>query len=485
VASTFLADLDGRVREQTRLDAGHEAARPTTSIEELHQILCGGALGPAAAAALESAAAHGRALLPISGEGPACLSFASRALCGLVLESATTPEAVDLLVLALARTLRVSPEQAAFQLLDATAAEPTFLELPPALSIDAQLLLLQLLAPVEGISLWRRDVEGKTSCIARTPGRRPNDRTRTLASLTIEGGREGRAGKQLPQYAVPVHRWQRPHGALAATAEQESEVALASLRITAARLAPLLERQMLLERNAAHERSLVEASERRLTRLGYDLHDGPMQELVVLAYDLMAMRRRVDALVDDSGRLEVAPAFDELHERIVEIDRSLRELAQSLEARSLVEQPLRHLLEREIGSLVERCEIEANLSVTGDVDDLTTSQRLTLFRVIQEALTNVREHSGATQVTVAVESDRGNVTATVIDDGTGFEVSSALVSAARRGRLGLVGIHERVRLLGGAFEVDSKPGGPTRLTLTLPHWKPLGSAEVEAHRITR
>jgi hypothetical protein len=117
---------------------------------------------------------------------------------------------------------------------------------------------------------------------------------------------------------------------------------------------------MLLERNAKHERSLVEASERRLTRLGYDLHDGPMQELVVLAYDLMTMRRRVDALVDDQGRLEVAPAFDALHERIVEIDRSLRELAQSLEARSLVEQPIRHLLEREIGSLVERCEIEAD-----------------------------------------------------------------------------------------------------------------------------
>jgi two-component system sensor histidine kinase DegS len=241
---------------------------------------------------------------------------------------------------------------------------------------------------------------------------------------------------------------------------------------------------MLLERNAKHERSLVEASERRLTRLGYDLHDGPMQELVVLAYDLMAMRRRVDALVDDDGRLEVAPAFDELHERIVEIDRSLRELAQSLEARSLVEQPIRHLLEREIGTLVDRCEIEANLSVAGDVDSLTTSQRLTLFRVIQEALTNVREHSGAARVTVRVESERGNVTATVIDDGAGFEVSSALVSAARRGRLGLVGIHERVRLLGGTFEVVSRLGGPTRLTLTLPHWKPLGSAEVETHRAT-
>ena len=483
MASTFLADLDGRVHETSRRADEPDADQVAATIEELHLLLTGDTAGPAAAA-LEEAAAHARALAPVSGHAQACLAFAARALCGLALEDATSAEAVDALVDALARTLGVTPGQAAFALLDATAAEPSFLEVPPSVSIDAQLVLLQLLAPVHGISLWRREVEGNTTCIARTPDARQGNRTRTLASLTIESGKEGWAGKRAPLHAVPVYRWHRAYAALTASADEDSELVLAALRVTASRLTSLLERQMLLERNANHERSLVEASERRLTRLGYDLHDGPMQELVVLAYDLMAMRRRVDGLVDDDGRLEVAPAFDELHERIVEIDRSLRELAQSLEARSLVEQPIKHLLEREIGSLVERCEIEANLFVTGDVDGLTTSQRLTLFRVIQEALTNVREHSGASRVTVRVESERGNVTATVIDDGSGFEVSSALVSAARRGRLGLVGIHERVRLLGGSFEVVSRPGGPTRLTLTLPHWKPLASAEVEAHRAT-
>jgi len=483
VASTYLVEFGERISEASNRAADRPAEPSTASIRDLHRLLSGAATGPAAAA-LDEAAAHARALLPLCGEGRACLAFASRALCGLALEGETSAEAVDGLVEALAGKLDLPVAQAAFVLLDAASSEPSLLEIPPSVAIDAQLLLLQLLAPVHGVSLWRRDLEGSTTCIAHAHGARQGGRTRTLAALTIEGGREGRAGKRAPQHAVPVYRWQRPHAALAAAAEETSETAFAALRLTASRLTALLERQMLLERNAKHERSLVESSERRLTRLGYDLHDGPMQELVVLAYDLMAMRRRVDALVDDDGRLDVAPAFDALHERVVEIDRSLRELAQSLEARSLVEQPIRHLLEREIGSLVERCEIEADLSVTGDVDSLTTSQRLTLFRVIQEALTNVREHSGASRVTVRVESERGNVTATVIDDGVGFEVSSELVSAARRGRLGLVGVHERVRLLGGSFEVVSRTGGPTRLTLTLPHWKPLETAEVEAHRAT-
>jgi signal transduction histidine kinase len=483
VASTFLADLDGRVPDGLRHAAERRAEPTSTALGELQRLLSRTAVGPAGAA-LDEAAAYARTLVAVCGEERACLAFASRALCELALEGETSVEMAGELVEALARKLDLSAAQAAFVLLDAAFSEPGLLEVPPSVAIDAQLLLLQLLAPVHGVSLWRRDLDGSTVCIARAHGARQGDGTRTLAALTIENGREGRAGKRAAQHAVPVYRWQRPYAALVAAAEDGSESAFAALRLTASRLTALLERQMLLERNAKHERSLVESSERRLTRLGYDLHDGPMQELVVLAYDLMAMRRRVDALVDDRGRLEVTPAFDALHDRIVEIDRALRELAQSLEARSLVEQPIRHLLEREIGSLVERCEIEADLSVAGDVDSLTTSQRLTLFRVIQEALTNVREHSGASRVTVRVESERGNITATVVDDGVGFEVSSALVSAARRGRLGLVGIHERVRLLGGSFEVVSRPGGPTRLTLTLPHWKPLETAEVEAHRAT-
>ena len=59
----------------------------------------------------------------------------------------------------------------------------------------------------------------------------------------------------------------------------------------------------------------------------------------------------------------------------------------------------------------------------------------------------------------------------------GFEVAKTLITAAKRGRLGLVGMGERVRLLGGRFDVDSRPGGPTTLRLVLPRWRPVASSE--------
>ena len=67
---------------------------------------------------------------------------------------------------------------------------------------------------------------------------------------------------------------------------------------------------------------------------------------------------------------------------------------------------------------------------------------------------------------------RSAIEVRVTDDGHGFEVGRALARAAQRGRLGIVGIGERVRMLGGTFELDSAPGGPTILTFALPRVAP-------------
>jgi signal transduction histidine kinase len=67
----------------------------------------------------------------------------------------------------------------------------------------------------------------------------------------------------------------------------------------------------------------------------------------------------------------------------------------------------------------------------------------------------------------------------VTDNGRGFDVERTLVQAARKGRLGLVGMSERVRLLGGRFDLQSSPGGPTTISAKIPRWRPL-EAENEA-----
>ena len=112
----------------------------------------------------------------------------------------------------------------------------------------------------------------------------------------------------------------------------------------------------------------------------------------------------------------------------------------------------------------------------GDADQISPSQRIALLSVVGEALNNIREHgAGVTDVGIEIAFGHQGASARVVDDGCGFDVEAALLSAARRGRMGLAGIHERVRLLGGRCVVDSRPGGPTSVALNLPRWEPLAA----------
>ena len=95
----------------------------------------------------------------------------------------------------------------------------------------------------------------------------------------------------------------------------------------------------------------------------------------------------------------------------------------------------------------------------------------------------MREHSGARNVGVSLVHRRGYVDLEIVDDGCGFDVERTLVHAARNGRLGLVGMSERVRLLGGSFDVQSEPGGPTTISATLAEWR--GDAADDAGAASR
>jgi two-component system sensor histidine kinase DegS len=187
----------------------------------------------------------------------------------------------------------------------------------------------------------------------------------------------------------------------------------------------------------------------------------------------------------DASESALAQIAD-LEERLVVLDGSLREIVTSLDSPSLARHPVADLVEREVGSFAAQSDIDATVSVTGDVDGLTASQRIALFRIVQESLANVREHSAATSVTVSVAARRGYVRAEISDNGRGFDVERTLVRAARNARMGLVGMSERARLLGGRFDISSSPGGPTTVSVTLPAWRPVDAPEaVPSHHSVR
>ena len=91
-----------------------------------------------------------------------------------------------------------------------------------------------------------------------------------------------------------------------------------------------------------------------------------------------------------------------------------------------------------------------------------------LFRIAQEALNNIRKHAQASEVVIRVKGEADYITMMVKDDGRGFEVPERVEDMVSAGKLGLMGMYERARLLDGTFQIKSEPGKETQVIVRLP-----------------
>ncbi|MDX6514806.1 MAG: hypothetical protein QOH73_472 [Gaiellaceae bacterium] len=414
-------------------------------------------------------------------EQPFGLSVAADLLSRFAVDHQWTADEVDT-VIATASSWTGIPEDVTAELVCRHALRDVrLLEYPPRMAIEAELRLLRAFTQVESVSLWVTGASGRVSCLQAVGDRPTTRRTRVVAQLTVQGLRpRGPVGFI---HAIPILRWQRPAGALVVrTRPGDVHRVLPLMTEAAAMLTTALERDMLLARNAERERSVSASSEKRLVRLGFDLHDGPIQDLVALAGDLNYLRRKAAREGDAEALANLLEQMGELEARIREVDHGLRELAHSLEPASLYGRTFEQLLKHEVTSFSSRTEIEADLTATGDFSTLSASQRFALLLVVKEALSNVREHSAATAARVTVTVRRDRIEGEIWDNGQGFAVERALVRAAKNGRLGLVGMGERMRLLGGKLEIHSHPGGPTLTRFTIPAWQPLVAGDQQFAR---
>jgi signal transduction histidine kinase len=237
-------------------------------------------------------------------------------------------------------------------------------------------------------------------------------------------------------------------------------------------LAAMFDRERLIARAVEIERSMSEARDRRLARLGLDVHDGPLQDLAALGQDIGLFRRQLDMALDGSERRQVLLGrIDDLEAQLIAADAEIRRLAVSLQSPFLAHHDFRRALEEVTTAFEVAAGLTPQVALTGELGAISDSQQMALLTIVREALGNVREHSGATEVQVSVAVDADAVRAELWDNGTGFDVETTLVRAARSGRLGLVGMLERVRLLDGTSRLDSRPGGPTTLSISLPRWQ--------------
>ncbi len=220
------------------------------------------------------------------------------------------------------------------------------------------------------------------------------------------------------------------------------------------------EHKRLQENLQRYVTEVTRAQEEERKRIARELHDETIQDLAMLSLDIEAVIRARKRSSDGSvkGLLQIQEKVNRIAEELSRLSHALR--PNVLDHLGLV--PAVKVL---IGDLSKAGNVAIDLQVVGRERRLSPEVELGLFRIIQEAIRNIRKHSGAATAAVTVELDSDKVRVTIADDGDGFELPKRLGDLTAKGKLGLVGMQERAQLFDGTLSVQSSPGEGTRVVI--------------------
>ncbi|MEO7458126.1 MAG: sensor histidine kinase [Gemmatimonadaceae bacterium] len=227
--------------------------------------------------------------------------------------------------------------------------------------------------------------------------------------------------------------------------------------------ANIAEREVAEEERRALQRQLAAAEEAERGRLSRELHDQLGQHLTAIALGLHEVASLVRA---GSVARERLGALQELTSLLT---RDARYLAIELRPPELDDVGLESAMASYVEQWSQRYGIAVERQSTGIVrfqysGDVATA----IYRILQEALTNVAKHARARQVSVIMEQTEGELRLIVEDDGTGFDVDTTLRRATTEHRLGLLGMRERASIVGGTVAVESSVGKGTTIFARVP-----------------
>jgi signal transduction histidine kinase len=230
-------------------------------------------------------------------------------------------------------------------------------------------------------------------------------------------------------------------------------------------------RRLLEERNLAYSalqavsQELIKAQEHERMRIARDLHDR-------VAQDLSALKISMDTLFDDRGGIDplLRQKVSSLCGILGHSINSLREIAYNLRPPMLDQLGLRSAIFQYGQDFSVKSGVEVDFSSAG-MDELSLSPdvEINLFRLIQEALTNVQKHAEAKEVTIRLVASFPNVVLRIKDDGVGFNVADRMAAALCEKRMGLKSMQERVSLMGGTMALNSMPAKGTHLVIKIPY----------------
>jgi len=222
----------------------------------------------------------------------------------------------------------------------------------------------------------------------------------------------------------------------------------------AARAAVAVELSQRVARDAV--RRVVQAQELERQRLARELHDETGQALTSI---LLGLKPLEEALADHPARAALA----ELREQVVSALQDVRRLAVELRPAVLDDFGLVPALERLTDSFAEQSDVRVDFhSALGELR-LPSEVETTLYRVVQESLTNIVKHANARSVSVSIARRASTVAAVIEDDGAGFDQR-----AVREDAVGLLGMRERLSFVDGRLEIESRPGAGTTIVAEVP-----------------
>jgi signal transduction histidine kinase len=210
-------------------------------------------------------------------------------------------------------------------------------------------------------------------------------------------------------------------------------------------------------------RQTISAQEDERRRLARELHDETAQTIAALS---IALDRARDGLAsaDPEASAQIGQA-KQLSSRLLA---ETRRLILGLRPTVLDDMGLLPAIRWYAENYLADRGIEVSVEATVPAERLPAHIEVALFRIVQEALANVAKHSGAEHVEVRLTHDRREILLTVADDGTGFDVAHALGRGGRTESVGLLGMQERARLLGGRLEIRSDDKGGTLVRVEVP-----------------
>ena len=206
--------------------------------------------------------------------------------------------------------------------------------------------------------------------------------------------------------------------------------------------------------------AITAAQEEERTRLARELHDDTIQAVIALKQRVQLAQRTIK---DQHGKQSLSE-LEALAEQTVE---NLRRLTRALRPIYLEDLGLVTALDMLASEVSQNHTIKVSFQKTGQERRLSREVGLSLYRIAQEALSNVAKHSQATDAQLSITFDQHEIRLDVTDNGVGFDLPNRPTDFASNGHFGLLGIHERVDLIGARLEVESAKETGTRLRVRL------------------